>query len=217
MADSRVDDSGLLRGLFGQLWHNLPILLALDLLVVVSVLPAMVAARLWLPAAPLVAALTIGPAWATTVALTDQLTADRVRKLRDIPTAFWRHALVGVCVALPVAILLSVALSIGTLFVMGIAIAALVVVATLTAPAYSMAVTAGRRGWTLWRTAAAVAGARPLFTIGSIALLVLIATGLGSLGATLAISIAALLPAPLALYSSALTWYIVEGTGDSQS
>jgi hypothetical protein len=217
MATSRVDDSGLLRGLLGQLWQNLPILLALDLLVVISALPVFLAARLWIPAAPLVAALAIGPAWATTIALTDQLTADRVRKLRDIPAAFWRQALAGVRVALPAAILLSVALSIGTLFVMAVAIALLAVVATLTAPAYCMAVTAGRRGWILWRTAAAIAGARPLFTIGSIALLVLIVTGLSSLGPTLAVGVAALLPAPLALYCSALTWYIVERTGDSQS
>lgn len=209
-----ADDSGLIRGLASQLWQSLPLLLVLDVLLVISAIPVLAAAYVWLPAAPLVAALTIGPVWATTTALTDQLTADRVRRLRDIGSAFGKHGVTGVRVAAPAAVLAAAALHFllvpWGLFLAALAAAGLVVVVALTPAAYCLAVTAGRRGWALWRTAAAVAGTRPLFTIGSVALLILIATGLSSLSPALALGIAAILPAPLAMYASALTWHIVE-------
>ncbi|WP_163513599.1 hypothetical protein [Fodinicola acaciae] len=212
------DDSGLLRGLASQLWQSLPLLLALDALLVIAAIPVLATARVWLPAAPLVAALTVGPAWATATALTDQLTADRVRRLSDIASAFREHALTGVRVAAPAAVLASAILHVLAvttlnswgLLALALATAALVVIGVLTPAAYCMAVTAGRHGWMLWRTAASVAGMRPLFTVGSIALLVATATGLSSLSPALALGIAAVLPAPLAMYASALTWYIVE-------
>lgn len=208
------DDSGLLRGLASQLWQSLPLLLVLDAFIVISAIPVFAAAYIWLPAAPLVAAVTVGPVWGTTTALTDQLTADRVRRLRDIGSAFGKHAVTGVRVAAPAAVLASLVLHFllvpWGLFVSVLAAAGLVVVAALTPAAYCLAVSAGRRGWVLWRTAAAVTGVRPLFTIGSIALLVVIATALSSLSPALALGIAAILPAPLAMYASALTWHIVE-------
>lgn len=218
----RITDATLIRRLAGELWHNLALLLALNAVFVIAAIPTGIAAMIWLPSAPAVAMVTLGPVWATMTAVTDQLTAGRVRKIRDLPGLFRRHGLTGIATALPLGLIATgLLLTLTSYSVMstwtGLGVAAvlavaMIFVAVLTPPAFCVATTAGVRGWRRWRAAAAVAGARPLFTLGSVALVVVLGVLLDSLGVGVRMGILVLLPAPLAMYASAITWHLIEST-----
>jgi hypothetical protein len=154
-------------------WRHLPLLVAIDVLLVLAAVPAavmLVTGHAVL--APLVAALFVGPIWAGTIATTDRLFNHNETTLRMLLLNIGQHAWTGITVSFaPAAI---VAMTIGTLgllvetrgqawllpslFVDGCAITLVV----LAQPSlFSLATGRRLRGLALWKTALALAVAQP--------------------------------------------------------
>jgi hypothetical protein len=201
------------------IWYNLPVLLAMDLVLLAGAVPA--AALLFGGGsllAPLVAALTLGPLWAGVVASADGMVRDEAIGVRAFANNVRRFARRGVAVSLlPAAVVTAIVGTLGLLeaspgsrwlfvplFVDG-SVATLLVVAGFSA--FSLATTGGLGGWHLWRTSLAVAAAGPMATVGTLALLVLLGFLCGWAGPGLL----PFLPAPFAVYLSAITWNTVSG------
>src|ERR1700738_2993677 len=88
------------------IWRNLPVLVAIDALILLAVLPAAgLAVSGHVAAAPLAAALFAGPLWAAPVATTDELLRQRVVSLGLVLGNLGRHARTGISVGLPPAVL----------------------------------------------------------------------------------------------------------------
>ena len=196
------------------IWRNLPLLVAIDALILLAVLPAAgLAVSGHVAAAPLAAALFVGPLWAATVATTDELLRQRVVSLGLVLGNLGRHARTGISVGLPPAVLASLTvltmqvLAAGPkqpwllvpLFLDGCA----ATVVILAQPAlFSLATASRLRGAALWKAALGVAALRPSTIIGLLAialLLWLIVAVSGGPGLLLFV------PAPLAVYFSATT------------
>lgn len=219
-AEGEGADQGLPARAARTIWYNLPVLLAMDLVLLAGAAPA---AALFFGGgsllAPLVAALTLGPLWAGVVASADGMVRDEAVGVRAFANNVRRFARRGVAVSLlPSAVATAMVGTLGLLeaspgsrwlfvplFVDG-SVATLLVVAGFSA--FSLATTGGLGGRTLWRTSLAVAAAGPMATVGTLALIVLLALLCGWAGP----GILPFLPAPFAVYLSAITWNTVSGT-----
>lgn len=194
-------------------WENLPLLLCADLLLCVALIPVALSWIMGLQLlAPWIAALTLGPAWAATCAVANRLVCGETATWRDLLGAGKRHwrAAVGVSLvpALVATLLLGtwsilatnprVAWLYAPFFVDG-CLATLVVLASLSA--FSLSVTRGLRGLTLWKVSLAMTTLRPVRTLGILACFLLLALVLFVLNAGLL----PLLCAPLAVCLAAST------------
>jgi uncharacterized membrane protein YesL len=197
-------------------WSNLPLLLAMDAVLFVGAVPAV---ALFFGGsfvlAPLVGILTLGPLWAGTIASTDCMIRDEAVSLRTFANKVRRHAGHGVKVSVIPAIVITTIL--GTLVILEarpdaqwifipLLVDASVLILVLLAglSAFSLVTTGGLKGLTLWRTSIQVVAADPMTTLGTVAVLVILA-----LLASRIPGLLLLLPAPLAIYLSASTWLTI--------
>jgi uncharacterized membrane protein YesL len=204
------------RGLPGQVaglvWSNLPLLLALDAVLALAAVPAVVAVLGGgYLVAPVLAGVTVIPVWTAVVAATDRMALGDAVSLRTWARLFCRHALRGLAIGLVVAAALTATLGalaaraalpdVGWLalpLVVDGSVLVLLAVAGLSA--FTLATTGGLRGWTLVRAALELASTHKLATAGTVGLLVLLAFLVMWLPGT-----AVVVPAPLAVYLSVWT------------
>jgi hypothetical protein len=166
-------------------WHHAPLLIAMNAALALALLPPVLlllgGAVL---AAPFAAAVTLGPTWAATVAVTDRMVVGApvsagvlVRMLREQWRPGLRIALVPavVCASVASAADLAVGPSGGSLWIgsLAVALVAAVGVALALPFVFSLAATAELRGIRAWRTALLVAGFRPAQTLSVLALIAL--------------------------------------------
>ncbi len=194
-------------------WWNLPLLLAVDLILLLGAVPAIVVAVVTPVAAPLVAALTVGPLWIATIALSDRLWTGRAGSLPRFFRLVRRHGRAGIALALvPAAV---VTMLLGTLRIMEVHPdqrwlllpllldgSALVLVTLAGFAVASLAVATRRCGRRVWRDALALVAAKPAATITIVTLLVLIGSVVRLLGPVFLVTIMA----PMAVVLSATTW-----------
>jgi uncharacterized membrane protein YesL len=206
-------DAPLLLRVAKLVWDHLPLFLGADLALCIAAVPAVAVWMLGLSVvAPWVAALTLGPVWMATSAVAQSLVTGESVTWRSWFKALkvhWRAA-----VSLSAVPALVATIFIGTwqilvadphltwlylpLFVDG-CVATFVLLACLSA--FSLTVSRGLRGWTLWKVSLAVTTLRPGKMVGIMVLFL-------GLGLLLTICNAGLLPllfAPLAVALAALT------------
>jgi hypothetical protein len=193
-------------------WANLPLLLAIDLLVVLASLPALVTfAAGWAVFVPLVAGVLLGPVWAAAMSVAGAMVREDDVSFRQVGVALQRHGLVGLRIGLVVGAVAAV--SVGTLtlwdanpdrvwllvpLVVDGSVLALVAVASLSA--FTLA-EGGLRGWDLWLGSLQLAARRPFLTAGTIAVAVLAAFAVSWLPL-----VALVLPGPFAVYLAACAY-----------
>lgn len=195
------------------IWDNLALLLVIDVVLALAAFPALVLAMSGFPfLALLLIVVGCGPVWAGSVATADQLNRDAQVLVKAFLGLVRRHAIAGIMVSLVPALIAAALLGTISLWdanpdgrwlivplLLDCSLAILVLISSVSA--FSLATTSGLRGWDLWRTALAVAGASPAATVGSLALLVVLALVAGQTGFTLLF----LIPAPIAVLFSAVT------------
>ena len=183
-------------------WWNLPLLLAVDLILLLGAVPAIVVAVVTPVAAPLVAALTVGPLWIATIALSDRLWTGRAGSLPLFFRLVRRHGRAGIALGLvPVGV---VTMLLGTLRIMEdhpdqhwlllpllLHGGALVLVTLAGFAVASLAVATRRCGRDVWRDALALVAARPAATIATATLLLVIASAVRLLGPVFLVTITA--------------------------
>lgn len=196
-------------------WRELPILLAVNVACALAGVVVGVLARFSVVALLLAVPVVIGPLAAVAFGVADRLTAGRAASLSLAARLLWSRGLVGARVLLPPGALaaaayaglaipgLPTAVRLGVLVPCGMA---LTVAAAALPAALSLSVTAGLTGVRRWRSALAVAVTKPMLTLGGLALGVLCCGAVNVFGAGLLIA----LPAPFAVFCSALTWAAVD-------
>lgn len=214
----RDEEPGLLTHAGLTIWSNLPLLLALNAVLLVGAVPAVVTYLGGLHIlASLIGAFTLGPLWAGMVSVADAMVRDeRVsvgRFLRDVRRLAVRGLAVGVVPAVIATALLGTSAIAAEhpdqrwmllpLFVDG-SLMTLVSLAAIWA--FWLAVIRGLKGWTLWRASLTLAAASPLAMLGTVALLVLLAILVGWAGPGIVLA----LPAPFAVYLSAVARFTIQ-------
>lgn len=194
---------------FKALWHELPLLAAAGVLVCTASGLVVLLSPGLSPVGVLLGALLIGPVWAAVIATADSVVRhDRggvlllLRNLRRHWLAGLEVALVpGVIAALAV---LNQAIYTGPVFAIPLAVSGCATVLALLASCYafSLRVTAGLRGRTLWLTALHLVARAPLVPLGVLALAFVALL----LGTSVTASLLLLAPGPVALFASAGTW-----------
>ncbi len=217
-AEDAQSDTHIAVRIAATVWWNLPLLLAVDLILLLGALPAVVAVVVTPVAAPLVAALTVGPLWTATIALTDRLWTGRAGSLPLFFRLVWRHGCAGIALSLvPAAV---VTMLLGTLRIMEdhpdqrwlllpllLDGTALVLVMLAGFAVASLAAATRRRGKSVWRDALVLVAARPAATISIVTLLVVIGTAVRFLGPVFVVTVMA----PVAVVLSATTWETLRG------
>ena len=199
-------------------WDNLPLLVAMDMLLAITALPAALIAFLAGGLfAPIVAALTIGPVWAGCIATTDQmLHAEETSPgilLRNIRS----HVRSGIGVSLAPAAIFTVILATlriydahpsQTWLLLPLYIDGCVAVAILLAqPAiFSIVTRTQLRGRGLWAASLGVVAASPMIVVGLVAFAIVVWLLVRISGPAVLL----LMPAPLAIYLSAATWSVIK-------
>ena len=165
-----------------ELWHHTPVLLAINALLAVAMLPPLLlllgGAVL---VAPLGAAVTLGPAWAATIAVTDRIVVGAPASLGVLARSLCDQWRIGCRLALVPAVVCASVLSgadlaSGASLWAGSLVAALIaaVAVALALPfVFSVAVTGEHRGVRAWRTALLVAGFRPVRTLSVLTVIAL--------------------------------------------
>ncbi|MGH3488880.1 MAG: hypothetical protein ACRDP8_13330 [Actinopolymorphaceae bacterium] len=203
---------GLPRLVATTVWTNLPLLLAIDVCMVVAAVPALVAVLVGGHlAAPLIAAVTLGPLWAATVATTDRMVRDEPVSLQAFGSALRRHA--GRGVRLGVVAGTAVTAFLGTVATLAVNPgqrwllvplaadgAVMVLLGLVGLTAFTLTTSGGLRGWVLVRVALEAVTAHRMPVAGAVALIVLIAALVSWVPGT-----SAVVPAPLAVFLSAWT------------
>jgi uncharacterized membrane protein YesL len=163
-------------------WHHTPLLVVMNAALALALLPALlVLLGGAVLAAPFVAALTLGPAWAATVSVTDRIVVDEPVSVAVFGRMLRRHAGEGVRTAAVPAVACASVMTSSSLMgeppvawlwtaCMLVALAAAVGVVLALPFAFSLATTAGLRGGRVWLTALLVAGFRPARTLATFAL-----------------------------------------------
>lgn len=195
------------------IWDNLFLLLAMDAVLFVGAIPAIALSFTGgFLLAPLSAALTLGPLWAGTVAVTDRLIQDEVVSLRKYAKHVYCYARRGVAVSMVPAFVATAPLAALTilqvrpnerwlfipLFVSG-TVSTLVFLAAFSA--FSLATTGNLRGQALWRESLAIVVTSPVITLGTVGILVI----MGFL-VSLVPGLLPVFPALLAVHLSAYAW-----------
>lgn len=202
-----------------SIWEYMPLLLAIDILIFLSVIPSFIfylfGGTLFIP---LVAALFHGPVWTGTIALTDCIVRKEEINLNMFIQKVRRHAFTGIKVSLIPGLIMM--LIIGTLLlfdanpgeswiiiplILDGSLAIVVLVACLFV--FSFATTWGLRGKALWIKSIRVVVSCPKLVLGTILLLTCI-------GLYVSLSGPAILPflsAPFAVYLSTITGFVLYG------
>lgn len=194
---------------FKALWHELPLLATAGVLVCTASAAVLLLTPGITPFSVLLAAVLVGPVWAAVVATTDSVVRyDRggvLLLLRHLK----HHAAAGLAVALvpgvvTAAALLNWHLYSSPLLALPLAVSGCASVLLLLASCYafSLRVTAGLRGKTLWLAALQLVARAPMVPLGVLAL-VFVALLLGT---SVTASLLLLAPGPVALFASAGTW-----------
>jgi len=194
---------------FKALWHELPFVAAAGVLVCTASAVVVLLRPGLSPISLLVGACVIGPVWAAVVATADSVVRDGRGGVLLLLQHLKRHALAGLQVAAIPAVVGALALVnwqlySGVLFTVPLAVSGCATVLALLASCYafSLRVTTGLRGKTLWLTALHLVARAPLIPLGVIAL-VFVALLLGT---SVTASLLLLAPGPVALFASAGTW-----------
>jgi len=198
-------------------WTHLPVLVVLNACVAVAAVPAVALVLVGgYLVAPLVAAFTLGPVWAVTIAMTDQMVRGQSLSWSSHRAVLWRHAMRGVRLGVVAAIASTAFLGTAALLAVNPGARWLLVPLTVDGcvavilglagiSAFTLTTTGGLRGWILLRASLEALGANPLPATGTVALLVAV----GCLVAWLP-STAVVLPAVVAVYLSAWTLTAVQ-------
>ncbi|MER7251017.1 hypothetical protein [Kribbella sp. NPDC000426] len=194
---------------FKALWHELPVLAAAGVLVcVASALVVLISPGLS-PLSLLLGAVVVGPTWAAVTATTDAIVRDDRGGVLLLLHNIKRQAPAGLEVACVPAVgtaltLLNWQLYSGPLFALPLALSGCASVLLLLAAchAFSLRVTAGLRGKTLWLASLQLVARAPLVPLGVLALVLLALV----LGTSVTASLLLLAPGPVALFASAGTW-----------
>lgn len=194
---------------FKALWHELPFLAAAGVLVCAASGLVVLFSPSLSPLSFLFGAALVGPVWAAVTATTDSIVRDDRGGVLLLLRNLKRHALPGLEVACVPAVIAALALLnwqlyAGPVFAIPLAVSGCASVLALLAScfAFSLRVTAGLRGKTLWLAALQLVARAPLVPLGVLAL-VLVALLLGT---SVTASLLLLAPGPVALFASAGTW-----------
>ena len=194
---------------FKALWHELPFLAAAGVLVCAgSGLVVLVSPGLS-PLSLVLGAVLVGPTWAAVIATTDSIVRDDRGGVLLLLRNLKRHCLAGLEVAGVPAVVAALALLnwhvySGPLFAVPLAVSCCAGALLLLASCYafSLRVTAGLRGKTLWLAALQLVARAPLVPLGVLALAFVALL----LGTSVTASLLLLAPGPVALFASAGTW-----------
>ncbi|MFI5691165.1 hypothetical protein ACIA58_04955 [Kribbella sp. NPDC051586] len=194
---------------FKALWHELPVLAAAGVLVcAASGLVVLVSPGLS-PLSLLLGAVVVGPTWAAVTATTDSIVRDDRGGVLLLLRNLKRHTPAGLEVACVPAVVTALALLnwtvySGPLFAVPLAVSCCASVLLLLASCYafSLRVTSGLRGKTLWLVALQLVARAPLVPLGVLALAFIALL----LGTSVTASLLLLAPGPVALFASAGTW-----------
>ncbi len=168
------------------------------------------------PVSVLIAAVTVGPAWAAVIAATDHIVHGGEPTVRSLLRGLVRHATAGVTTALVPAVPAALALLSLTMYgaatprpgwllmPAGLATTTATLAVLASHAAFGLRITGGLRGRDLWLTALALTARAPAIALGIVAVVFL-----GFLAGTgLTASLLLLLPGPVALLTSAGVWTI---------
>ncbi len=185
-------------------WHELPLLLVINAAFCLTLVPAVLAyGTATRPLAPLLAAIFVGPVWATAIRFGERALDGERTTLRDLGRLLRRCTRTGIVIAAVPAIAASAYLATASLagtlpswLVRTGWLDAIVLILGLiaTLAGYRLA-GAGVRGVRLWLDALTLAGRRPMITLGTAALGVLIMVAAGWLPSVLVV-----LPGPFAFF-----------------
>ena len=194
---------------FKALWHELPLLAAAGVLVCTASGLVVLLSPGLSPVSVLLGALLIGPVWAAVIATADSVVRDDRGGVLLLLRNLRRHWLAGLEVALVPGVIaalavLNQAIYTGPVFAIPLAVSGCATVLALLASCYafSLRVTAGLRGRTLWLTALHLVARAPLVPLGVLALAFVALL----LGTSVTASLLLLAPGPVALFASAGTW-----------
>ncbi|MFC6158336.1 hypothetical protein ACFWUU_26340 [Kribbella sp. NPDC058693] len=194
---------------FKALWHELPLLAAAGVLVCVASGVVVLFSPGLSPVSILLGGVVAGPAWAAVVATTDSIVRDDRGGVLLLLRNLKRHALDGLEVACVPAVLVGLAMLnwqvyAGPVFAIPLAVSGCASVLAILASCYafSLRVTAGLRGKTLWLAALQLVARAPLVPLGVLALVAVALV----LGTSVTASLLLLAPGPVALFASAGTW-----------
>lgn len=191
------------------LWHELPLLAAAGVLTCTATAAVVVLMPGVNPVSFLLAAVLVAPVWAGVTATTDSVLRGGVGGVLLLLQNLKRHWLAGLEVGLVPAVVAAVTLINWTLYssplmllplATGCCATVLAVLASFSA--FSLRVTAGLRGKSLWFTALALVARAPLVPLGVFAVAVVALL----LGTSVTASLLLLAPGPVALFASAGTW-----------
>lgn len=194
---------------FRALWHELPLLAAAGVLICTASGLVVLLSPGLSPVSVLLGALLIGPVWAAVIATADSVVREDRGGVLLLLRNLRRHWLAGLEVALVPGVIaalaaLNQAVYTGPLFAIPLAVSGCATVLALLASCYafSLRVTAGLRGKTLWLTALHLVARAPLVPLGVLALAFVALL----LGTSVTASLLLLSPGPVALFASAGTW-----------
>ncbi|TDW81112.1 hypothetical protein [Kribbella sp. VKM Ac-2566] len=191
------------------LWHELPLLATAGALVCAASAVVVLLSPGLSPLSVLLAAFAIAPVWAAVVATMDAVVREDRGGVPLLLKNLRRHALAGLEVGVVPAVVIALALLnwqlyAGPLYALPLAVSGCAGVLLLLASCYafSLRITSGLRGKTLWFTALHLVARAPLVPLGVLAL-VFVALLLGT---SVTASLLLLAPGPVALFASAGTW-----------
>ena len=195
------------------IWQHLPLVLFADVVLCLSVLPALAVWLLGLTVPAIwVAALTLGPVWMGINACANRLLCGEDISWRELLKEVGHQWRTGVAISMVPAFVATLALGTWSilaahpqlswlyvpLFIDG-CVATFVVLACLTV--FALATSCSLRGWQLWKVALAVTTLRPGTLLGTLAIFV----GLGLLLVLVNVGLLPLLCAPCAICLAART------------
>jgi hypothetical protein len=205
----RPANSGYLPAAFRALWHDLPLVATAGVLICTASALVVLLSPGVSPVSVLLTAFLVAPVWAAVVATTDAVVLDDRGGVPALLKNLRKHALAGLEVGVVPAVVVGLALLnwqlySGPLFAVPLVVSGCASVLLLLASCYafSLRVTAGLRGKTLWLAALQLVARAPLVPLGVLAL-VFVALLLGT---SVTASLLLLAPGPVALFASAGTW-----------
>jgi hypothetical protein len=190
------------------LWYQLPLVAVAGALVCGASMVVVVLSPGLSPVSVLLGAFLVAPVWAALIATTDAVVRHDRGGVRELLPNLRKHGLAGIRVGLPPAAVIACALVNhqlygGPVFAISLALSgcASVLLTLASCYAFSLRVTDGLRGKTLWLTALHLVARSPAVPLGVLAL-VFVALLLGT---SVTASLLLLAPGPVALFASAGT------------
>ncbi|MEU8222194.1 hypothetical protein [Kribbella sp. NPDC048915] len=193
---------------FRALWHQLPLVATAGALVCSASIVVVALSPGLSPISVLLGAFLVAPVWAALIATTDAVVRDDRGGVRELMTNLRKHGPAGIGVGLlPAAVvacaLVNRQLYDGPAFAVPLAVSgcASVLVVLASCYAFSLRVTDGLRGRTLWLTALHLVARAPAVPLGVLALAFVALL----LSTSVTASLLLLAPGPVALFASAGT------------